>query len=183
MNPFKAILFAAALASASGCATVRQLRDPSSLPANGKAEKTRTNDALDYSVAIKIAAPPQAVWNVLTDAPGYTSWNSDLLRLDGKIEPGAKIKLVVKAAPDRTFELTVSTFEAPRKMVWEDGGSMFLGVRTYLLTPSPDGGTVFAMSETFSGGILGMIESSLPDFTQSFESFASDLKKRVESGK
>src|SRR5690349_5470391 len=138
MNPLRATLLAAAAACAFGCTTVRQLRDPSTLPPNGKAERTRTNDALDYSIAIKIAAPPQAVWNVLTDGPGYTSWNSSLLRFDGKIEPGAELKLVSKDAPDRTFELKVSTFDAPKRMVWEDGGSMFLGVRTFILTPAPD---------------------------------------------
>jgi hypothetical protein len=36
---------------------------------------------------------------------------------------------VSKVAKDRTFNLTVTTFEAPRVMVWEDGNSMFLVVQ------------------------------------------------------
>src|SRR5262245_9265683 len=128
MKPIRLFFFAAAIACAFGCTTVRRLRDPSSLPVTGKVEKTRTNDALDYSIAIKIAAPPPAVWSVLTDGASYTSWSSSLIRLDGKIEPGGQLKLVTKDAPDKTFELRVSTFDAPHTMVWEDGGSMFLGV-------------------------------------------------------
>src|SRR5262249_9603128 len=151
------------------------------LPVNGRAEKTRTDDALDYSIATKIAAPPQVIWDILIDSSAYTKWNSTVVKLDGKITLGSEIHLVSKDAPDRTFDLKVSTFDAAKRMVWEDGGSMFLGVRTFTLTPSSDGTTTFAMSETLSGGMLGMIEGKLPDFTKSFNAFAADLKKLAES--
>ena len=104
-----------------------------------------------------------------------------MVRLDGTIALGKEIKLVSKVAPDRTFELQVSEVTPSRRMVWEDGGSMFLGVRTFTLTPRGDGTTVFAMSETFSGGMLGMIEGKLPDFRKPFEDFAADLKRHAES--
>jgi uncharacterized protein YndB with AHSA1/START domain len=168
-------------AAAFGCTTVRQLREHSTLPVNGHAEKTRTGDALDYSVAISIKAPPEVIWSILTDAPAYTTWNSTIVKLEGTIAQDQQIKLVSKDAPDRTFELKVSAFEAPKRMVWEDGGSTFLGVRNFTLIPGADGTTTFAMSETFSGGMLGMIEGSLPDFQKSFDAFAADLKKHAES--
>lgn len=164
----------------SGCTTVRQLREGASLPATGQAERTRAEKALDYSVAIKIAAPPATIWAALTDAESYPKWNSSVVKLDGTVARDAEIKLVATIAPDRTFELKVSTFEPPLRMVWEDGGSMFLGVRNFTLIPADDGTTIFAMSETFSGGMLGMIEGSLPDFTESFNAFAADLKKEAE---
>lgn len=164
----------------TGCATVRDLRDPSTLPVSGRAERTRSKKALDYSVAVRIAAPSEVVWAVLTDAPGYTRWNSTVVRLDGAIVPGGKLALVSKVAPKRTFKLKVSAFDAPKRMVWEDGNSMFLGVRTFTLIPA-EGSTTFAMSETFSGGMLGMIAGKLPDFTADFEAFAADLKREAES--
>lgn len=177
MKSFALLLLLPLLTS---CATVRMARDPSTLTPNGRAERTRTGKALDYSVATGIAAPPELVWQVLTDAAGYSKWNTTIVRLDGSIAAGGRVQLVAKVAPRRTFKLKVSTFEAPRRMVWEDGGSMFLGVRNFTLTPA-DGGTTFAMSETFSGGMLGMIAGKLPDFTQDFEAFAADLKKEAES--
>ena len=140
-----------------GCTTVRQLKEPASLTPDGKAMRTRTEDALDYSVAIPITAPPTAVWSVLTDAKNYTAWNSTLIKLDGDIVLGGKIELVSKVAPDRTFNLKVSELVAPTKMVWEDGNGMFLGVRHFTLIPS-DGGTILAMSETYSGLFLGSAE-------------------------
>ena len=174
---------AASITSACSCSTVRQLRDPSTLPLDGKASKLKENGALAYSVATKINAPPEAVWKVLTDASAYTSWNSTIVKLEGSIAKDEKIHLVAKVSPDRTFDLKVSELTPASKMVWEDGMpmGMFAGVRTFTLTPQSDGTTAFTMAEVFSGGMMGMIEGSLPDFTTDFEHFAADLKKRSET--
>lgn len=174
-------LFAAltSLVTACSCTTVRQLKDPATLPADGKASRTRAEKALDYSVAIEVAAKPEVVWAVLTDAPSFTRWNSTIVSLEGAIEKDKAIKLVSKVAPDRAFDLKVTTFDAPSHLVWEDGNGMFLGVRHFTLTEK-NGGTVLAMSETYSGGMLGMIEGSLPDMTANFETFAADVKREAE---
>lgn len=172
-------LCAALLLCAAGCSTVRQVKDPATLPADGKTSRTRTDAALDYSIAVFIAAEPKVVWDVLTDVAAFTQWNSTLTRLDGTIALGGKLNLVSKVAPDRTFTLSVTTFDPPKAMVWEDGNGMFLGVRHFTLMPR-DGGTVLAMSETYSGFFLGSAEKEMPDFTVNFETFAGDLKREAE---
>lgn len=131
-------------------------------------------------MATRIGAPPLAVWGVLANAGNYLAWNTTMIKIDGTIALDETIKVMVKDAPDRTFPLKVTTFEPGKRMVWEDGGPIFRGVRTYTLIPDSTG-TVFVMSETFSGAMLGMIEGSLPDFTRSFETFATDLKKKAEA--
>ena len=173
-------VLAVLMLSITGCSTVRLLRDPSTLPVTGRAERTRTKSALEYSVATAIAAPPAVVWQILTDGPGYTEWNHTVVSLEGAIAAGSKVRLVAKVAPKRTFKLKVSGFEPPQRMVWEDGNAMFLGVRTFTLTALGDS-TRFTMSETFSGGMLGMIAGKLPDFTEDFERFAADLKRAAET--
>jgi uncharacterized protein YndB with AHSA1/START domain len=180
---FLAVCIAASITTACSCSTVRQLRDPATLPLDGKATRVKENGALAYSVATKIAAPPEEVWRVLADAPAYTSWSSTVIKLEGTIAQGQRIKLQAKVAPDRTFDLAVSELKPNSRMVWEDGMpmGMFSGVRTFTLTPQADGSTAFTMAEVFSGGMLGMIEGSLPDFTSDFEHFAADLKKRAET--
>ena len=175
-----AVALLLALPLLAGCSTTRLLRQPAEVPVTGKAERTRTKQALDYSVAVAIAAPPATVWAVLTDGTSYKSWNRTVVSLDGTIAAGGRLALVSHVAPKRTFKLKVSEFDAPRLMVWEDGNSMFLGVRTFTLTASGDTATTFVMSETFSGGMLGMIEGKLPDFRADFEAFAADLKKEAE---
>ncbi len=175
-------LFFVALSLLSACTTVRQVKEPASLTADGHTVRTRTDDALDYSIAIFIEAEPKTVWGVLTDGPSFTKWNSTVTKLEGKIEKGGKLELVSKVAPDRTFTLTVSELDAPKAMVWEDGNGMFLGVRHFTLTPR-DSGTVLAMSETYSGFFLGSAEKKMPDFTQNFETFAADVKREAEARK
>lgn len=167
------------LLAGCSCSTVRQVKDPNALTADGKTTRTRTDSALDYSIAIFIAAEPKVVWAVMTDAPAFTKWNSTLTRLDGTIARGGKLSLVSKVAPDRTFTLTVSEFDPPHAMVWEDGNGMFLGVRHFTLIEK-DGGTVLAMSETYSGLFLGSAEKEMPDFTANFETFAADVKREAE---
>jgi uncharacterized protein YndB with AHSA1/START domain len=177
-----ALLLATLLSAGCSCTTVRQLRPAETVRADAPTERKRTDAALDYSVAKTIKAPPDRVWRVLTDAAQYPRWNSTIVKLDGTIAAGQKLALVSKDAPDKTFNLAVTTFDANQAMVWEDGGSMFLGVRTFTLLPAGDGATTFVMSETFSGGMLGMIEGSLPDFTKTFDTFAADLKTASEAG-
>jgi uncharacterized protein YndB with AHSA1/START domain len=162
-----------------GCSPIRQLKDPASLPVDGKAARTRSEKALDYSVAALVAARPEVVWAVLTDGPAFTRWNSTLVKFEGQVVKDGKLTLVSKVAPDRTFTLKVSELDAPRHMVWEDGNAMFLGVRHFTLSPR-EGGTVVAMSETYSGLFLGSAEKEMPDFTANFETFAADLKREAE---
>jgi uncharacterized protein YndB with AHSA1/START domain len=137
---------------------------------------------LEYRVGVTVAAEPDVVWALLTDAPGYPTWNSTVIAIDGTIAAGEEIELQSKVDPERTFELTVSTFEPARKLVWEDGGSAFKGVRTFTLTPNGDGTTAVTMTEVFTGSMMGMIEGKLPDFRPSFDAFAADLERAAEAG-
>lgn len=159
---------------------VRQVKSHDELKADGVTVKTRTDDALDYSVAVDIAAPVPIVWALLTNAKAYPEWNSTVVKIDGNIAKTETIHLVAKIAPERTFDLRVSEFIKNERMIWEDGGKHFAGVRTFTLKPNANGGTRFAMNETFSGRMLPMIEGSLPDFTTDFNGFTADLKKAAE---
>ncbi|MFT5585388.1 MAG: hypothetical protein ACI9VR_002977 [Cognaticolwellia sp.] len=153
-------------------------------PVNGEVQKLDAiQDAnfLQYSVATHIDAPPQAVWAVLTNARAYTEWNSTVVSVEGEIVSGGEIALVSTLDPERTFELQISTFEAPTTLVWQDGGNTFKGVRTFTLTPR-DGGTDLGMREALNGTMMKMIAPSLPDFGPSFEQFVADLKAEVEKG-
>ena len=66
-------------------------------------------------------------------------------------------------------------------MEWREGNPLFLGVRTYTLTPAPDGvSTRFEMTEVFSGPMLPMVAGRLPDFRPIFAKYAADLKAHAE---
>jgi hypothetical protein len=134
-----------------------------------------------FHTSIHIKAPQQRIWEILTDAPAYASWNTTVDRVEGRIAVGEKVTVHAKLSPGRAFPVTVSAFDAPRSMVW--GGGMplglFKGARTYSLTPR-DGGVEFSMTEEFTGLMAPLITKSIPDMQPAFEEFAACLKRRAE---
>lgn len=146
------------------------------------AVKARSTFRLQYTVSADIDAPPEKVWALLTRAEGMTDWNSTLTSIEGNIELGGTVRMQVPEAPGRTFTVKVTQFLPEEKMVWREGNQvMFLGVRTYSLSPNPNGtATRFQMTEEFSGTLLPLIARSLPDFGPIFERYAADLKAESE---
>ena len=148
---------------------------------NGKAAKTKSTFKMEVSVGITIAARPEKIWALLTDAANFPKWNSTVTLIEGQIAEGQKIKVRVPVS-DRVFNLKVTGVDPARRMAWSDGlAPMFKGVRIFLLTARPDGTTDFQMAESFSGLMLPMIAGSLPDFVPVFEAYAADLKKAAEA--
>lgn len=128
-----------------------------------------------------IAAPPERIWPVLTNAKTLADGSFGIIRLEGEIEPGGKIRLWSEVSPDRAFALRVARFEPNRRMVWRGGMplGLFSGTRTFTLLPET-GGTLFHMQEVFTGPMAGMITSSMPNLTPSFEKFAVALAASTE---
>ncbi|MDX6373851.1 MAG: hypothetical protein QOD98_2839 [Nocardioidaceae bacterium] len=139
---------------------------------------------VSYAGSSSISAPPDRVWARLTDAASYPQWNPTVVKLDGAIAPGQKIKLVSTLDPKRTFSLKVAELDPPRRMVWSSGMplGLFTGRRTFTLTPRADGGTDFTMEEAFSGPMAPLITRAIPDMTESFAQFAAALKATAEAG-
>lgn len=168
------------VAALGACASTPPPQAASPIAADGQAQVLDGERYLEYRVGVNIAAQPDVVWALLTDAPKYPEWNSTVISIEGSIEPGQEIALRAKIDPKRTFDLTVSTFEPDQRLVWEDGGRAFKGVRTFTLTPREDGTTDVTMAEVLTGSMMGMIEGKLPDFRPSFDDFAADLKRAAE---
>ena len=135
-----------------------------------------------YDVTKHIAATPETIWAILTDAAGYTSWDSGVERVEGSIALGNKIKVYSKINPGRAFPVKVSELAPSSKMTWTGGMplGLFKGVRTFTLTPESETVTRFDMREVFTGPLLSMIWKSMPDLTASFEQFAKGLKDKSE---
>ncbi len=135
-----------------------------------------------YEATSLINADADTIWSILTDAPNYPNWDSGVIRVEGTIAPGEKIKVVSSANPKRAFPVKVAEFTPGRTMRW-DGGmplGLFKGVRTFSLAPAGDGTTQFHVREEYSGPLLPMMWRSMPDLGPSFEQFANGLKQRVE---
>ncbi|MCB9789197.1 MAG: SRPBCC domain-containing protein [Deltaproteobacteria bacterium] len=137
-----------------------------------------------FRVTTTIAAPPQRVWDIITDGERAPEWDPNLLRIEGRIAPDELIKVFTKMSPERAFPVKVVDFDPPRGMRWTGGMplGLFAGNRTFTLTPLPDGGTAFHMEEVFSGLMAPLITRSIPDLSDAFQQYAAGLKARAERG-
>lgn len=135
-----------------------------------------------FSVEQDIAAAPDRVWAILTDAPRLVGGGLGVTRIEGAIHPGARLKLWSEASPGRAFSLRVAVFEPPTRMTWQGGMpfGLFKGVRSFALEPIAEG-TRFHMREVFSGLFAPLIVKSIPDLTPSFQRFALGLKTLAET--
>jgi hypothetical protein len=136
-----------------------------------------------YEASSTIFAGPEAVWADLSDGASWSAWDSGVDEVEGRIEPGATIKVRSQVAPGRTYPLKVVTFEPPVRLRFSGGMpfGLFRGVRTYDLSPQEGGVTTFHVREEYTGPLLPLIWRSMPDLGPSFERFAKGLKALVES--
>ena len=153
------------------------------MPTDGiTSARTQSTFRLQYAVSADIQAPPEKIWTILTRVDRMTEWNSTLTSIEGDVELGGTVRMQVPEAPGRTFTVKVTRLVPNAEMVWREGNpAMFLGVRTYSLTPNQDRTTTrFQMTEVFSGIMLPLIARKLPDFGPIFERYAADLKAEAE---
>ncbi|MBK8592128.1 MAG: SRPBCC family protein [Sandaracinaceae bacterium] len=74
---------------------------------------------MEYRAAATIHASPKAIWALLTDAAQYPDWNPTVVRVEGDIALGKKIKVVATVSPERAFPVTVSELVPCERMVWQ----------------------------------------------------------------
>ena len=69
---------------------------------------------------IDIAAPPWRVWRLLTDFDAYPAWNPFFTRVEGRPEPGARLRVRVEPPGRSALVLTprVVALETGRALRW-----------------------------------------------------------------
>jgi uncharacterized protein YndB with AHSA1/START domain len=56
-----------------------------------------------FASSTTIQAAAEAIWRILTDAAGYSRWNTTVSRVDGRIALGEMVAVHARVAPGRTF--------------------------------------------------------------------------------
>ena len=137
------------------------------------------------STTTLIAAPPAAVWAVLTDTARYGEWNSFIERIDGALEVGTRLEVRISPPNGRgmTFRPRVVAFEPERELAWLGRlgiRGIFDGRHSFALAPTADGGTTFTHSERFTGVLVPLLGRVLDRTRQGFEAFDRAIKQRAE---
>ena len=92
---------------------------------------------MHFEASADIRAPADRIWSILTDAPGYPTWDSGVTRVEGTIADGETITVHSEVAAGRAFPVKVA-MRPPNEMTWTGGMplGLFTGVRTFRLFPT-----------------------------------------------
>jgi hypothetical protein len=137
----------------------------------------------EFTTSAVITAAPAAVWSILTDEPGYASWNPEIVAIEGRFVAGRRIKAHVRLGKGavRCVSLRVTAFDPPTRMEWTGGLplGLFVGRRTLTVTPHAFG-TQFRMDVTMTGPLASLMVKATGDRQPEIDQFSAALKARAE---
>lgn len=135
------------------------------------------------STRIAIAAPPSAVWALISDPAAHLRWNPNLRRMEGRLEEGATFLMSLGAEGKRpmTFRPTVLSRREGHHITWRGRLLMpgiFDGTHTLRVESDGQGGSVFFNEERFSGLLLALM--GVEQFRPDFDAANAGLKRLAE---
>ncbi|MCI9856943.1 SRPBCC domain-containing protein [Microbacterium proteolyticum] len=136
--------------------------------------------------AIEIEAPPEVVWNVLTDFEAYPEWNPSLIGMTGALEPGSTLRFATDTTDEAlVFEPVVREVRMHEHLRWEGTlliTGLFDGEHSFTLEPTAEGHTLLTQEESFRGVTVPFLTRWLDDNTKpDFVAMNEALKTRSES--
>ena len=127
---------------------------------------------------IEIAARPEKIWMLLTDAPGWPKWNSDVTKVvcQKVLSQGEQFDWTTGGS---TIHSKVVLFEPQRRLAWTGQVYTIKAVHVWNLQPEPNGRTVVGISESMDGPLIASIYPS-SKLTEADTAWLSSLKKAAE---
>ena len=128
---------------------------------------------------VRIEAPPDTVWDVLTAIDDWPTWNPDVKEasLQGPVSPGTQFKW--KAGP-ATITSTLQHVERPRLIAWT--GRTFGMDALHIWRLEPQGGATHVRTEeTFDGLVARLLRGRMQkQLDDALESGLRHLKAEAE---
>ena len=134
---------------------------------------------------IVIAAPPEAVWEVLVDLRSYAEWNPFIVEARGRVQRGGALRLRMAPPGGRAVTLKPRLTVVVEAEILEWVGSvgfpgLFSGRHRFELHRTKNG-THLVQRETFSGALVPFLAGSLNAHTlPGLVSMNDALKQRSE---
>lgn len=114
---------------------------------------------------IFIPVQPEQIWQVLTDAGSHSEWNTQIIRIKGRLAPGERPSIRVHAPIGEQwsfgFKGKIVTFEEGKRMAWEGGIPGVLNGHHYWHLIPEEHGTRVIHGEEFAGMFSPLLTSSL----------------------
>jgi hypothetical protein len=135
---------------------------------------------------ITINAGPNEVWEVLTQFEKFSLWNPFIRQIQGRLEPGSKLKMSLSVRSGRTISLrpTLLRVDPHRELRWR--GHLWVpglvdGEHAFHIETIQESKVRFIQQESFGGLLVPFIWWSLKeDARRGFEDMNQAIKKRAE---
>jgi len=142
----------------------------------------------EIETSLDIAAPPERVWDVLTDFRAWDEWNPVITRMRAVTSPGAPLSFTILASGrEMKIKCVMLKVEHGRELRWRGPSSPVLGYfvrgEHYLIVEpvSPKQSRIIH-GERFDGVAVPLIWGRLEgDLERAYSKMNGALKARVES--
>jgi hypothetical protein len=146
-----------------------------------------TTQPYTLRASIQISATPRQVWAVLTDLPGYQSWNPFIVSSSGTIRTGATLtNRMHDATGNTTFTPVIQVVRPGRELRWlgrVGPGGIFDGQHTFTIQQIGPGRVLFTQQENFTGVAVPFFEGRLhADTLPQFRAMNAALAREVTGG-
>lgn len=137
---------------------------------------------------IGIAAPPSAIWQILTDFSTYAEWNPFIRRISGKVACGSRLTILIAPPTGRsfTFRPRISGLVENKELRWKGRAlvpGLFDGEHYFQIDATHPGGSQVIHGERFSGVLVYALKGYLDRAVRAgFIEMNQALKSRVEHG-
>ena len=139
---------------------------------------------MEQSVTVEIAAPPERVWDVLTDVERWPEWTetvTSVKRLDeGPLRAGSRAKIDQPKIPETEYEVT--ELDPGRSFTWVATGPGVTTTARHEVAQLPGGGSrvkLIVEQSGWLGSVMGRFYRGLTDRYLANE--AAGLKSRCEN--
>ena len=132
---------------------------------------------------IDIAAPPEVVWNIVTNVQAWPDWyvgatNLTVLSPDRRVGPGVVVSWRTMGLD---FNSEVKEWEPPTRFAWESRKAVIQGYHAWLIVPTATGCRVIT-DESFNGFLAYMQRSFIPNkLHRLHQIFLEELKVKAEA--
>lgn len=135
-----------------------------------------------FAVRVAIAAPPAAVWDVLSRFERWPEWTASVTSLVplGSSPPGLGARYRIVQPSLQPAELTITDWQPGERFVWVTRKPGLLMTADHVIRPSP-GGSVVELTvryEGLLGGLVGLMAGALTRRYMDME--AEGLQRRSE---
>lgn len=136
---------------------------------------------------IGVQTPPDVIWEIVSDLPGWSAWNPLYPKAEGQIAFGAvlTLELALPGRPPRTIRPTVRDWTPNEQIIWTLSmfGGLIRTTRYIEIEALSETGCIFSNGEIFEGPLVRLLPRSLRRAIKAgFTAMGETVRDRAEAG-